>query len=205
MIQPTKPLVRPLPVDLLLNNGARFGAFGNGSEAGVYIRENDYGVAIFTPAGTPGNIDSLTQYFRNGEIWGINADVLLQGERAGEKWLISHGVEQNTAESLNLYIELFREVSKIEPPYTVEADIEAVAAVIWDNEGLTECPTLPLPDGPFRTIYWLLSLLSTLRRSGCTSASQSKSSNLKRLCRPTRKLVADLCLRPKRAFSTSKI
>jgi hypothetical protein len=134
---PTKPLVRPLPVDLLLNNGARFGAFGNGSEAGVYIRENDYGVAIFTPAGTPGNIGSLTQYFRNGEIWGINADVLLQGERGGEKWLISHGVEQNTAESLNLYLEFFREVSKIEPPYTVEAGLHGVKGRTLVNSGST--------------------------------------------------------------------
>jgi len=63
---PTKPLVRPLPMDMLFNNTARYGAFGSG--IGNYIRENEYGIAILNPAGDTTNIDSLTQYFRNGEI-----------------------------------------------------------------------------------------------------------------------------------------
>jgi hypothetical protein len=133
---PTKPLVRPLPVDLLMNNGKRFGAFGTESEAGVYIRENDYGVAILNPAaGSTTNIDSLTQYFRNGEIWGINADILRQGER--DNWLLSYGVEKNIAESLNLYFEFLREVSKIEPPYTVEAGLHGARGRNLVNTGST--------------------------------------------------------------------
>ncbi len=82
---PTKLLVRPLPVDLLLNRAGRYGAVG--SNVGVYIHENDHGVIVLNPAGNTVNIDSLTQYFRNGEIWGVNADVLRQGERGQERWL----------------------------------------------------------------------------------------------------------------------
>ena len=132
---PIKALARPLPIDLLMKNGARFGGFGNSSEAGVFIRENDYGVVAFNPAATAGNIDSLTQYFRTGEIWGVNADVLRQGERGRDQWLISYGVEHNTAELLNLYFEFFREVSKIEPPYTVEAGLHGVKGRTLVNNG----------------------------------------------------------------------
>jgi hypothetical protein len=130
---PTKPLVRPLPLDLLLERARRYGAFG--SNVGVYIRENDYGVIIINPAGSTANIDSLTQYFRNGEVWGINADVLRQGEHGQERWLISHGVEHNTAESLNLYFEFLRDVSKIVPPYTVEAGLHGVKGRNLVNTG----------------------------------------------------------------------
>jgi hypothetical protein len=87
---PVKPQARPLPLDLLLERAGRYGAFG--SNVGVYTWENDYGVIVINPAGNTANIDSLTQYFRNGEIWGINADVLRQGERGQERWLLSHGV-----------------------------------------------------------------------------------------------------------------
>jgi hypothetical protein len=130
---PTKSLVRPLPLDLLLERAGRYGAFG--SNVGVYIRENDYGVIVINPAGNTGNIDSLTHYFRNGEIWGINADVLRQGERGEEQWLISHGVEHNTAESLNLYFEFMRDDSRIDPPYLVEAGLRGVKGRILVNTG----------------------------------------------------------------------
>jgi hypothetical protein len=131
---PTKPLVRPLPVDLLLNNGGRFGAFSTENEGGVNIRENDYGVAVLNPAaGSTTNIDGLTQYFRTGEIWGINAEVLRQVER--EKWLPSYSVEKITAESLNFYFEFLGDVSKIEPPYTVEAGMHGVKGRNVVNSG----------------------------------------------------------------------
>jgi hypothetical protein len=133
-IIPTKPLVRPLPLDLPLMNGARYGAFG--SNVGTYIRENDYGVVIISPAGDTPNIDSLTQYLRNGEIWGINADILRQGERGQDQWLLSRSVEHNTAESLNLYFEFLRDVSKIEPPYTVEAGLHGVRGRSLVNTGM---------------------------------------------------------------------
>jgi hypothetical protein len=111
-------------MDMLFNNTARYGAFGNG--VGNYIRENEYGVAILNPAGNTTNIDSLTQYFRNGEIWGINADILRQGERGEQRWLLSMSIERTIIESLNLYFEFMRDVSKIEPPYTVEVGLHGV-------------------------------------------------------------------------------
>jgi hypothetical protein len=132
---PTKPLDRPLPMDMLFNNTARYGAFGSG--VGNYIRENEYGIAILNPAGNTTNIDSMTQYFRNGEIWGINVDVLRQGERGEQLWLISHGVEHTFAESLNLYFEFLRDVSKIAPPYVVEAGMCGVKGRLLVNSGTT--------------------------------------------------------------------
>jgi hypothetical protein len=132
---PTKPLDRPLPMDMLLNNTGRYGAFGNG--VGNYIRENGHGIAILNPAGNTLNIDSLTQYFRNGEIWGINADILRQGERGEQKWLLSMSIERTIIESLNLYFEFLRDVSKIGPPYTVEVGLHGVKGHLLIISGAT--------------------------------------------------------------------
>jgi len=132
---PTKPLSRPLPLDMLFNNCARYGAFGCGVES--HIRENDHGLAIFNPAGNTLNIDSISQYFRNGEIWGINADILRQGERGEQLWLLSQSIEHNAAESLNLYFEFLRDVSKIEPPYRVEVGLHGVKGRMFVIGGAT--------------------------------------------------------------------
>jgi len=133
---PTRPLAMPLPLSLLLDHAGRYGAFG--AKAGVYIRENEYGVAIINPAGDTANIDSLTQHFRNGEIWGINADILRQGDR-GEPppWLISMGIERTLIESLGLYFDFVRDVSRIEPPFTIEAGLHRVRGRLLVITGAT--------------------------------------------------------------------
>src|SRR5262249_9445630 len=100
-----------------------FGAFG---EFDGYVRRNEYGVIVFYPAGDTLRIDNLAQYFRNGEIWGINADVLRQGERGQQRWLLSRSVEKTFAESLNLFLEFMRIVSNLAPPYSVEMGIQGV-------------------------------------------------------------------------------
>jgi hypothetical protein len=94
-------------------------------------------VIVFSPAGNTASIGCLTQYFRNGEIWGINADVLREGERGTERLLFSLQVERNIIESLNLYFEFLRDASGAEPPYTVEAGLHGVKARNLVNAGST--------------------------------------------------------------------
>lgn len=131
-VMPTRPLVRPLPLDLLLQNAGRFGAFGDG---GAIVRENEYGVAVINPAGNTSNVDSLTQYFRSGEIWGINAYVLREGDQGDRKWLPSHGLEHYTAESLHFYLQFLQSVAGIDPPFTVEAGLHGIKGLNLVHSG----------------------------------------------------------------------
>jgi hypothetical protein len=113
-----------LPVELLKDSIGSFGAFG--LPAGAYILENAYGVAMLNPAGATWNVDNLSQYFRNGEIWGINADVLRQGERPDGNWLMSLPIENLFITALTLYLEFTSRVSKIAPPFRIEAGLEGI-------------------------------------------------------------------------------
>jgi hypothetical protein len=64
-----------ISIYMSLNRGVgRYGQFGLPS--GRFIRRNNYGVIIATPAGNTANLDAVLQYFRTSEIWGINADIL---------------------------------------------------------------------------------------------------------------------------------
>jgi hypothetical protein len=112
-----------LAVELLRNSVARFGAFG---PAGAYIMENAYGVAFLEQAGATWNIDNLSQYFRSGEVWGINADILRQGERPDGPWVLSLPLENLFITSLGLYLDFMAQIAKIGPPYKVEAGIEGI-------------------------------------------------------------------------------
>jgi hypothetical protein len=129
---PTQPLVRPLPLDILRAQGLQYGVFGYDRGDDPYIRENDYGVIVFDPASTVTNIDdltlidSLTQYFRNGEIWGINAYACQRGNDDHESLVSSENIEFITIQSLKRYLDFFNDVSEIKPPYTVEAGLHGV-------------------------------------------------------------------------------
>lgn len=116
----------PLALQTLLTNVARFGPFG--MPAGLEpIRENAYGVAFFTPAGSTDRIDNLSQYTRDGEIWGVNADISRQGGRGGSKFILSLPMENLFLTQLHLYLQFMSQVSNVEPPVEVEAGIEGVA------------------------------------------------------------------------------
>ncbi|MCK1441477.1 hypothetical protein IVB43_03545 [Bradyrhizobium sp. 48] len=123
---PTSTLDMPLSLQALLTSVARFGPFGMPA-GGEPIRQNAYGVAYFTPAGHTANIDSLSQYTRDGEIWGVNADILRQGERGDGKLVLSLPMENLFVTSLSLYLDFARQVSRADGPVTVEAGIEGIA------------------------------------------------------------------------------
>jgi hypothetical protein len=118
---PIKKLPMPIAMDTLKNNVGRYGAFGDAS--GVYVLENSYGYAVIRQAGDTNNADNLVQYFRNGEIWGINADIPRQGERGQEQWLLSYPLGAVCLDGLTQAANFVKEVSKVPPPYTVEVGV----------------------------------------------------------------------------------
>ena len=58
--------------------GFHLGAHSEGTE--LLIRQNDYGVAFFMVADGKSDIDAISQYSRDGENWGVNANILRQGK-----------------------------------------------------------------------------------------------------------------------------
>ena len=122
---PCAKLEMPLSLQVLMNNVGRFGTFGE-PIGGERVRENDYGVCFFTPAGLTENIDSITQYTRDCEIWGINADILRQGEQGSLLIIPTFAMENLFTRSLNLYMEFMRTVAKVPLPVQIEAGIEGV-------------------------------------------------------------------------------
>lgn len=87
------------------------------------MQENAYGAAMSTLNIHDLTIDSMTQYFRNGEIWGINADVIRQGERQDENWVPARAIEDTMITSLSVYCEFMQLHSNVKPPITAEAGI----------------------------------------------------------------------------------
>ncbi|WP_298257223.1 hypothetical protein [Bradyrhizobium sp.] len=140
---PTRPLSMPLSLQTLLTSVGRYGAFGQpiGGEA---IRRNAYGVALLCQAGIAQEVGSISQYVRDGEIWGVNADVLREGERYGELFLYSYPFENNFVQQLAQYIRFLSEVSHVPPPVVVEAGVEGVTGgrIAHVGHALTIGPSL---------------------------------------------------------------
>jgi hypothetical protein len=125
-LMPSTALPHPLPIDLLTDNIGRFGPFGipQGFEM---VRVNRYGACFFTPAGAADKIDAIAQYTRDGEIWGVHADYLRQGERGEQKLVITLPIENILLTQLTLFMRFMREISQVPPPINVEVGIEGIA------------------------------------------------------------------------------
>lgn len=121
---PKVPLVRPLAVQTIMGTMLHYGTFG--IPVGALMNENAYGAAMSTLNLHQVSIDSMTQYFRNGEIWGINGDVIRQGERRDENWVMARAIEDTMITGLSLYCDYMHSHSKVKPPITVEAGIVGV-------------------------------------------------------------------------------
>lgn len=136
---PTAALEMPLDRETLVRGVGRFGAFGapRGMEP---TRENSYGVCFFSPSGP--NIDCISQYTRDGEIWGINADILAQGQ-VEHSVLMTLPMENLFVTSLDLYVEFMRYVAKVGSPLRVEAGIQGVKGrLIAHNSYSPQSPTM---------------------------------------------------------------
>jgi hypothetical protein len=125
-MSPSTPLPHPLAVDLLTDNVGRFGPFTvpQGLEG---VRTNKYGVCFYSPAGATNRIDALSQYTRDGEIWGINADYIRQGEYGQQNLVLTLPIENILIAELDAYTKFMRDISKVPLPINVEIGIEGIA------------------------------------------------------------------------------
>jgi hypothetical protein len=124
-IIPTRKLPRPLGVADLRAKVAQLHAFCLNQD--TFVRVNEYGVANIDPeAGHTGRLDSLTQAFRNGELWGVNIGVLAQGGRDNPPVVLSLPMERIFYYSLRWYANFLREVTNTGPPLIVEAGVVGV-------------------------------------------------------------------------------
>lgn len=141
-VMPTAELAMPIDKQTLLRGIGRFGTFG-APQGGEPTRENSYGVCFFSPAGATDRIDSLTQYTRDGEIWGINADILRQGEHGNQKVLLTLPMENLFMTSLELYMMFMKDVAKAPLPIQVEAGMQGVKdRLIAHNSYSSQSPTM---------------------------------------------------------------
>jgi hypothetical protein len=124
-IQPRTPIVGNLDIHMLMRNSGRYALFG--LLPGGYGARNQYGVLHGMPAGNTSNFDSVMQYFRTGEIWGINADILRQGERGKDKYVFTGPLENTLIQSLQRALQFHHDVTHIQPPFYVEVGIVGVA------------------------------------------------------------------------------
>lgn len=136
---PRAELPRPLNLMHMLKNVTKLGAFG--MVQGGLPRENEEGAAIFDPRGNDGAVDSVSQVFRNGELWGVNTTVLRPGMRQGTKWVHAQVVETVFQLSLASYVRFMRDICVSKPPYTVEGGIIGVKnweLFVTHNQGAGE-------------------------------------------------------------------
>lgn len=102
---PTKPLPRPVAEKTMVNAAMHYGAMG--SSAGQISVPNQYGAACFATAGATNDLDSITQYFPNGEVWAIDASTMRHGERGNDNWYVLTQAEDlflNTLENGLAYL-----------------------------------------------------------------------------------------------------
>jgi hypothetical protein len=141
-LSPSTPLPHPLATDLLTNNVGRFGPFTmpQGLEG---VRANKYGVCFYSPAGATNRIDAIAQYTRDGEIWGINADYLRQGEYGQKNLVLTLPIENVLISELDAFMRFMRDVSKVPLPIDVEVGIEGVAGSQIAHNGYSINRTSP--------------------------------------------------------------
>lgn len=132
---PTAALPMPLDIQALMQSVSSFGAFGLpvGMEC---VRQNGYGAAYFSAAGATNYIDNISQYTRDGEIWGVNADILRQGEHGDYQYVYSLPMENLFVTSLQLYADFLRRVSNVKLPIQIEAGIEGIKGRTMAHNGM---------------------------------------------------------------------
>jgi hypothetical protein len=131
---PTKQLRIPLSIDELNRCVEPAGSFGYGSGFGR-LRQNNYGVALFSLIGNTSSIDCVSQYMRDGEIWGVNSGLLRMGNETARKYVYTRPIEDLFLLTLNGYLEVIRQLGKVELPIQIEAGIEGIGGRVIAHEG----------------------------------------------------------------------
>lgn len=121
-VMPTEPLPRLLSEKTLLHSIGKFGTFGQ-TRSGAMVMSNELGFATFEPAGNTQNLDAILQYFPTGEVWGVNADVMRQGENGQYRWYLTEACERVFAETLFHVLEFMTSVVDVKFPVRVIAGV----------------------------------------------------------------------------------
>jgi pyrimidine deaminase RibD-like protein len=123
-IIPTVAFSMPIAAGDLLSKLVNLGTFG--VTFGGISRANGRGAVFFEPIGVGGQVGSLSQAFRNGELWGINIDILRQSSSKHPPLVRLRPIEQVFYNSLRSYAAFLPSIGLVEPPYTVEAGIVGI-------------------------------------------------------------------------------
>ncbi len=116
-VSPTAALSAPISKTILFNTmqGGQADALSN--DGWGLLVSNQYGSAWVKPDQTTGRLDSVTQLFQNGEIWGF-APYMLR-DRGFGKVLPMGAVEQVILRALHSYLDVAARLG-LTPPYTIE-------------------------------------------------------------------------------------
>ncbi|GAB9084660.1 hypothetical protein [Bradyrhizobium diazoefficiens] len=118
---PTRPLKMPLSERRMMDSASKWGAMGGRNVSFAFT--NQYGAISIEQAGNTPNIDSLTQYFPNGEVWAINADIMRQGDNGQNKHYLSTPAENAFMEGLEHGLQHMKDIG-------AEFPIKVVAGVV---------------------------------------------------------------------------
>jgi hypothetical protein len=118
---PTKPLLRPIAERTMVSKAYQYGAMGS-QELTIPIT-NQYGAMCFAPMGNTRNVDAMTQYFPNGEVWAINADIMRHGRRTDDFWYLLNQAEDAFMKTLKRGLDYMKDVAGVELPIKVIAGV----------------------------------------------------------------------------------
>jgi hypothetical protein len=121
---PTDPKQKLISHDLAGRMASTYGSFevmGN-----LYILRNEDGAAMCELAGNTQNVDSIAQYFNNGEIWGMNANIIRHGERGQFQYLIMPQVEEVFRKQLPRFIECMLKEGGVKLPIRIIGGVAGV-------------------------------------------------------------------------------
>jgi hypothetical protein len=99
---PTDPKQKLTPHDLAGQMASACGSFDDFGN--LFILRNDDGAAMCALGDDKGEVENIAQYFNNGEIWGLNADIVRLGRRGGNKYLIMPHVEGVFRKKLPIFV-----------------------------------------------------------------------------------------------------
>jgi hypothetical protein len=136
------PRARPdghLDIHTLRSSVNRYGSFNHDPTG--FVADNKYGVVVGTPAGNTMNLDAVLQYFRTGEVWGINADILRQGDRGTERWVLTKPIEDLFIATLQRTLRFHEQVSGIMPPFSLELGLVGASGRKLAHTGPTLIPS----------------------------------------------------------------
>lgn len=137
-VSPKYQLGKPLDLAAMKFAQSQLGSFSTSDsvpyQSSAWHRENNWGIISFRlTASEDQEIESLSQCFRSGEIWGFNTYALRRG--SGEGYLNTTSVERTFVGALNRYVVFLCDQMSIQFPLHVEAGAVGVLnrVITWAN------------------------------------------------------------------------